>query len=376
MRYCRAGIMTVQAQAAVVRKPGGPWAIENVVIETPRPDEVLVRIVGTGLCHTDLVFAAGLTVMKAPAIFGHEGAGVVEQVGSDVTRVRPGDHVVLSFNSCGRCVRCEQGHPAYCTSFAQLNFGGCRVDGTSGVSAGGARASAHFFGQSSFATYALASERSVVPIDRDLPLELMGPLGCGVQTGAGSIMRALACPPGSSLLVQGGGAVGLSAVLGAVVQGCGTIIVAEPRPERRALALELGATHAIDPMDGDTIAAVRAIAPIGVDFAFDTTGIPAVLTATVRTLASAGTLGIVGVAAPVEATLAVPINQLVGAGLRVVGIIEGDVVPDRFIPEMIALYRAGRFPFDKLLSTYPLARINAAIADQHAGTCVKPILTP
>jgi len=335
-----------------------------------------VRIAGVGLCHTDLAFGGSLAIMKAPAVLGHEGSGVVERVGDGVTKVKPGDHVVLTFNSCGACVRCDEGRPAYCVRFAQMNYAGCRPDGSRTLCVGAEPASANFFGQSSFASFALANERNIVAVDRDLPIEILGPLGCGVQTGAGAVMNSLACPAASSLLVMGAGAVGLSAVLGAVVQQCATIIVAEPREERRALALELGATHALDPATGDLAAAVRAIQPLGVDFAFDTTGRRDVIEAAMGALAPRATIGLVGIAHPADDRLGISINQLVGAGHIVMGIIEGDSLPDVFIPRMIELYRAGKMPFDRLIREYPLAQINEAIADQHAGACVKAVMIP
>ena len=189
-------------------------------------------------------------------------------------------------------------------------------------------------------------------------------------------MKALDCPEGSSLAIFGGGSVGLAAVMGAVVRGCGTIIVVEPMASRRDMALELGATHVIDPVGTNVAQAVRDIVPAGVEFAFDTSGLKSVIADALTMLASGGTLGLVGVAAPGRDLLDLPINQLIGSGLRIMGIIEGDVVPDRFIPEMVALYRAGRFPFDKLIRTYRLDEINQAIKDQHDGLCIKPILIP
>lgn len=366
--------MCQTAHAAVARVPGGDFTLETVEIDAPRPDEVLVRIAGVGICHTDLVFSERLTIMKPPAVLGHEGAGVVERVGSAVTKVAVGDHVVLTFNSCGQCRRCRVGQPAYCFAFPKLNYGAGRPDGSATMHIGEERVSANFFGQSSFATYALASERNVVAIDFAAPLALMGPLGCGVQTGAGAIMRSLACPPGSTLLVIGGGAVGLSAVLGAVVQGCSRIVLAEPRPERRALALEFGATDVIDPVAEDMVAAVRALVPEGVDFAFDSSGLKQVINATFGCLAPHAKFGLVGVPPGMGDTLEVPINVVVGGGISIVGILEGDSLPDEFIPQLVTLYRAGKFPFDRMISTYRLDEINTAITDQARGACIKPVL--
>jgi aryl-alcohol dehydrogenase len=366
--------MAHHATAAVARVPGGPFSLEAIQIEDPRPNEVLVRIKGVGLCHTDLAFAARLQIMKPPAVLGHEGAGVVEKVGSAVRSVQAGDHVVSTFDSCGACPRCTSGEPAYCASFAKLNFAGGRTDGSSTVQIGAERASANFFGQSSFATYALAHERNVIKIDRDVPIELMGPLGCGVQTGAGAIMRSLACRKNSSLLVLGAGAVGLSAVLGARIQECATIIVVEPKQARRDLALELGATHAIDPTGIDLASTVRKIVPAGVDYAFDTSGLKQVISAAIGCLGQHAKFGLVAIPPNIDDSLNIPITALVSGGFSFIGIMEGDSEPASFIPQMVALYRAGRFPFDRLLSPYKLQDINVAIADHLAGKCVKPVM--
>src|SRR5271154_5104474 len=237
----------MQITAAVVREPGADFAIETVELEDPRPDEIRVRIAAVGVCHTDLVARDGFMPFSMPAVLGHEGAGVVDTVGSAVTRFAPGDRVAITFRSCGTCDRCKSGDPAYCFTMPALNYIGMRPDGSKAIRQGDAAVSSNFFGQSSFATYALAYERNVLKLPGDIPFEIAAPLGCGVQTGAGGVMLALAATKGSSILVLGGGAVGLSAVMGAVIQGCAPIIVVEPHAARRALALELGATHAIDP---------------------------------------------------------------------------------------------------------------------------------
>ena len=359
--------------AAVARGADVDFSIEEVEIDDPRADEILVRVVGVGLCHTDLVFkAAGL--LGLPAVLGHEGSGIVEKVGSNVSKVKAGDRVAITFRSCGECDRCEKGQPAYCRTMPMLNYIGMRPDGTKALHKGGEDVSSNFFGQSSFATYCLTYERNVVKVPEGVPLELVGPLGCGVQTGAGGIIRSLACEKGSSVLILGGGAVGLSAVMGAVIQGCGTIIVLEPHEARRKIALELGATHTIDPKASpDLAAAVKEILPLGVDYAFDTTGIPAVVNATMNCLGSHGVFGIVGVCPP-GTPVPGDLSSVITFGHTIKGIIEGDSDPDVFIPEMIEYYKQGRLPFDKLIRTYPLSEINKAIAEQHHGDCVKVVL--
>jgi aryl-alcohol dehydrogenase len=256
-----------------------------------------------------------------------------------------------------------------------LNYIGMRPDGSKALHQGEADVSSNFFGQSSFATYALAYERNVLKLPDDIPFELAAPLGCGVQTGAGGVMLALAAKKGSSILILGGGAVGLSAVMGAAIQGCAEIIVVEPHAARRALALELGATHAIDPLaQADLPAAVRAIVPNGADYAFDTTGRPEILTATMACLAPKGVFGIVGIP-PAGTPMPGDLGTVLTFGQTVRGIIEGDSDPDVFIPQMIAHWREGRMPLEKLVKTFAFDQINEAIAAQHHGDCVKVVLT-
>ncbi|RJF94328.1 NAD(P)-dependent alcohol dehydrogenase [Oleomonas cavernae] len=364
----------MEITAAVARSGEADFVIQQVELDAPREDEILVRIVGVGLCHTDLVARDGAFGLAYPAVFGHEGSGVVDQVGTKVKKVKKGDRVAITFRSCGECARCKRGEPAYCHTLPLLNFAGMRPDGSKAIRSGDEPVTSNFFGQSSFATYALTYERNVVKVPGGVPLELVGPLGCGIQTGAGGIMRSLACEAGSTLLITGGGAVGLSAVMGAAIQQCATIIVVEPHAVRRQLALELGATHVIDPIASPDLAvAVRAIVEIGVDYAFDTTGRPDTLQAIMGCLGPHGTLGIVGVPPP-GTPVPGDLTSVITFGHIIKGIIEGDSDPDVFIPEMIAHYLAGRLPFDRLIRTYPLTEINKAIADQHHGDCVKVVL--
>ena len=364
----------MQITAAVARAPGADFTLEAVELDDPRPDEILVRIAAVGVCHTDLVAREGAMPFALPAVLGHEGAGEVEKVGAAVTKVAPGDRVAITFRSCGQCERCASGDPAYCYSMPALNYIGMRPDGSKSLRQGDQAVSSNFFGQSSFATYALAYERNVLKLPADIPFTIAAPLGCGVQTGAGGVMLALACPRGSSLLITGGGAVGLAAVMGAAIQGCGQIIVVEPHAARRALAMELGASHVIDPAASPDLAvAVRAIAPHGVDYAFDTTGRPDTLTAIMGALAPKGVLGIVGIP-PAGTPMPGDLGTVLTFGQTVRGIIEGDSDPDAFIPVLIEHWRAGRLPLEKLVQAFPFAEVNAAIAAQHHGDCVKVVL--
>jgi aryl-alcohol dehydrogenase len=361
----------MQIQAAIAKRPGADFEIEPLELTEPRPDEILVRIKAVGLCHTDLGVRDNPVGLALPAVLGHEGAGLVEKVGAAVTKVAPGDRVLISFRSCGVCAKCRASQPAYCDQLLPMNFGGARLDGASSFVGGGV--ASNFFGQSSFATHALTYERNLVKLPTDTPFAAAAPLACGVQTGAGSILRALDCPPGSSVAIIGGGTVGLSAVMAARLRGCAPIILIEPLVSRRTLALELGATHAIDPFDGEIAPAVRGIAPAGVDFVLEASGVVAAAQAAFGYMATRGVLGLVGVP-PGGSQLLLPLDFAITFGLSVRGVIEGDSNPETFIPELLALHKAGRLPFDRLITTFPFDQINAAVAEQKAGRVVKVVL--
>ncbi|HEY0648726.1 NAD(P)-dependent alcohol dehydrogenase, partial [Phenylobacterium sp.] len=275
----------MQITAAVVRSRSGPFGLETVEIEAPRAGEVLVRVVATGVCHTDMVMRDQDLPTPQPVILGHEGAGVVERVGAGVTKVAPGDHVVMTFNSCGGCPSCRDHAPTYCHEFFPRNFVGVRPDGSTGLSKDGETIYANIFGQSSFATYALCHERNAVKVPKDAPLEILGPLGCGVMTGAGAVMNALKVEAGRSLVVFGAGAVGLSALLAAEAAGAGPIIVVDINSARLELALELGADHALDSRAGPVVDRIREITGVGADYTLDTTANLAVMRQAVDALA-------------------------------------------------------------------------------------------
>ncbi len=364
----------MQTTAAVLNQPNGPFDIETIDVAEPQGNEVRVAIKAVGICHTDLVIASGALGLQFPAVLGHEGAGIVDAVGPDVTSVKPGDKVLLTFNSCGGCRHCHNDHPAYCQSFLPLNMACVRGDGSTRLHRGDAAVADNFFGQSSFAGLAIANERNVLKVDDDADLATLAPLGCGIQTGAGAVLRSLNGKAGESLVVLGGGAVGLSAVMGGAIAGCNPIIVLEPQEGRRALALELGATHAIDPTAGDPVAAVRAIVPDGADMVVDTSGYLPIVEASVNMVGNLGRIGLIGVPGSLDAVLPVPIMQWLTIGGTVRGIVEGDSDPKAFLPELIAHHKAGRLPLEKFSKTYRFEDINQAIDDAHHGKCIKAVL--
>lgn len=361
-------------KAAVVEKLGAPYKLEDVVLRDLRYDEVLVKMVATGMCHTDMVAQTDESYnMPYPIVLGHEGAGIVERVGSTVQKVKPGDHVVLTYMSCGRCDSCLKGAPTYCENMFPLNFGGARDDGSVSTYDEKRKIHDHFFGQSSFGTFSIANERNVVKVPKEAPLELLGPLGCGIQTGAGAVMNALKVGSGQSFAVFGAGAVGLSAVMAARIVGATTIIAVDINDSRLELAKELGATHVVNGKNKDAVKEVQTITDGGADFTLEATGLPALLRQAIDATGILGTCGIVG-AAPLGAEAKFDINDVMVPGKTIRGIIEGDSVPDIFIPALVDHYLQGRFPFDKLIKTYKFDEINQAAEDSKSGVTVKPII--
>jgi len=350
-------------QAAVLRTKGGPLNIESLELEGPRDDEVLVRLVATGICRTDIHMCDDWDEGADPVVLGHEGAGVVAQAGKSVKGVRRGDRVVLSYQSCGRCRHCRRGHPPDCEHFYEANFGFRRLDGSNALHRSGVRG--HFFGQSSFATHALATARNIVKVPKDLRLEVLAPLGCGLQTGAGTVMNSLKVASGASIAIFGTGAVGLAAVMAARIVGADPIIGVDINPVRLELALELGATHAIDNSHEAVASRIAAITGGGVDYVLEITGNRKMYQLATEVLNPRGTVAIF--------TGATGTKSLPG-GRKTLGIIEGDAVPQLFIPKLIALYQAGQFPFDRLVKFYDFSEINQAIADARRGETVKPVL--
>ncbi len=363
---------TMKISAAVLPSHDAPFELRELNISEPQAGEVLVRIVGAGMCHTDLLARTPGAPFPLPIVLGHEGSGIVEQVGAGVTSVVPGDKVVLSYASCGKCNNCSTGFPQYCDLFYPLNFMGTRMDGSTPVTTPtGENVSCCWFGQSSFANYAMATERNVVKVTADdVKLELLGPLGCGFQTGAGAVMYSLAARPGTSLAVYGAGAVGLAAVMAAKISGCTTIIAVDLHDSRLQLAQELGATHTLNPKTTENIVgAVQQITGGGAQYAFDTTGVQSVVRGAVDALRPTGVCCLVG-AGLAEFTLE-------GSGFlfgkTVKGVIEGDAFPGEFIPKMIEWHRRGQFPIEKLIKTYRLDQINEAQHDSETGATIKPV---
>ncbi|MFJ1797790.1 NAD(P)-dependent alcohol dehydrogenase [Streptomyces sp. NPDC088180] len=358
--------------AAVLRGYEDPFAVEEVILGAgPADGEVLVRIAGCGLCRTDLAVRRSAGRSPLPAVLGHEGAGVVVETGGPDTGLRSGDHVVLSFDSCGRCRSCLGGAPAYCDRFAALNlFGGRAENAARFTDTAGEALAPRWFGQSSFAAYAMVPARNAVPVDPSLPLELLGPLGCGFLTGAGAVLNSFGAGPGDTVAVFGAGAVGLAAIMAAGAAGALAVAV-DRHPERLAQAERF---HAIplDAASADLPGRIRRLTGGGAQYALDTTGSARLINDALRALRPTGHLGLV---ARLHTVLPLEPGAL-DQGRKISHICEGDAVPALLIPRLAGLWQAGRFPFDQLIRTYPLADINEAERDCDAGRVVKPVLIP
>ena len=360
--------------AAVTETKGAPFALAELELGELRPDELLVRVAAAGICHTDLIVRDQWYPVPLPAVLGHEGAGVVERVGAGVTGLSPGDRVGLTFNSCGRCDTCSTGRPSYCDAFFEHNFGASRPEDQSSVlSRNGDSVHAHFFGQSSFATYAVATERNAVKVPELVPLEVAAPFGCGIQTGAGAVLNVLRPPAGSSIAIFGIGAVGLAATAAAAMAGCTTIIAIDRRAGRLRVATELGATHVVDVSQSDALARIAEITGAGADYSIEACGSPDVLRQAVDCTAPTGVCGLIG--APAFGTeAALDVNTILIGGRTIRGIVEGDSVPDVFLPRLFELWERGLLPVDRFMTSYDFDRIDEAANDAEAGTVIKPVL--
>lgn len=364
----------MQARAAVMPERHGRWTIETLEVAAPGPQEVLVRVVASGICQTDVHARDGFFPIPCPAVYGHEGAGVVEQVGSAVTTLKPGDHVLMANPSCGACADCLAGFEAYCGKAPMLKQSGYRADGTSlSFRRGQTPVYGSFFQQSSFASLTIATERNTVRVPDEAPLDILAAFPCGVNTGAGAVMNVLKPRPGDSYVAFGTGTVGCAGLLAAKLAGCEPIIAVDVFDERLALARSLGATHTVNATTPQFVEEIRSLAGgRGARLCLEAAGFPEALRAAVEVLAPRGTACLVGSA---RAGVEVPLEmRLLQQGRVVRGCVQGESQVQTFLPHLIELYSAGKLPIDRLIRHYPQAAINDAVADMLAGTTIKAVL--
>lgn len=362
----------MKIQAAVVSQQGQPFQLKELTLDPPRTGEVLVKVTACGVCHTDEVARQQIIPVPLPAVFGHEGCGIVEEVGPGVIGFKKGDRVGFSYGYCGCCEACQTGQPYGCEENRRLNFGGAQFDGSKRLADEGSPVSS-FFGQGAFATHAVVHTHNLIHVPEGVPLNLVGPLGCGIQTGAGAVLNYLKPDPASSVIITGCGPVGLSAVMAAKIAGCTTIIACDVIESRLAMALELGATHVINSRAVESVPeAVKKLTRLGTHYAIDCTGIGACVRQSLACVRSLGTCVVLG--ATQELTIHVE-NELMGQGKKLVGLVEGCSIPQLFIPKLLEYYAKGQFPFDKLISFYDFKDIAQAFEDTHKGRVIKAVLT-
>ena len=360
----------MEIKTAFVKEQGADIEIVSAQLDEPKNSEVLIKIAASGICHTDLA-GRDAGVSPYPLALGHEGAGIVEKVGAGVTSVQAGDHVIIGFSSCGHCESCLDGHPGMCFEFNRLNFGGKLKDGSCRIHTCDGQEVSSFFGQSSLSTYVVADERNVVKVDKDVDIRLLGPLGCGMMTGAGTVLNFFQPKFGESIAIFGTGGVGLAAVMAAKIIGMKHIVAVDIFDNRLELAQELGATEVINSKNNNVVDSIKTFCPYGMDYAIDTTGVPVVFKAALASLKFGGKLAAVGIGGDVSLNI---MQDILAEAKTISGVVEGDSVPQIFIPQLIDYYKKGLFPFDKLIKFYDYANINQAIADSLSGEVIKPVV--
>ena len=360
---------------AAVTREKGKISFETVELAEPKANEVLVKLVACGICHTDIAVIEQFLPIQFPYVAGHEGAGIIEKIGSGVSGLQVGDRVTMSFPSCGNCDNCKNGRPYACENNFVALFGGNYRDGTKRMKGGGGEDIGIMFGQGSFATHVIADQSNTVKVDVDSDEELSNicSLGCGVQTGAGSVLNRMKPRPGSSIAIFGCGNVGLAGIMAAKISGCSTIIAVHGRRGREE-ALEFGATHTISGRDEDIAARVLEITGgKGINFALESSGLPQMVSTMLDCMAREGVAVLVSVTGP--ATIPIELErQIMNPSVTVTGAVEGCSNPKVFIPELVRFYKEGRLPVNKLNKFYDFKDLEKALHDCHEGTVIKPIL--
>ena len=375
----------MQTKAIVLREPGlpppyadsKPLRIEQIELDPPGDGEVLVKVVGAGLCHSDLSLIDASRVRPVPLVLGHEGAGEIVELGPGIKDLTADDHVVFQFSaSCGRCARCLEGRPQICETHAvarakgELMGGGKRFHDADGAAIN------HFTGVSCFSEYVVVDRGSVVRIDDDLPLNEAAVFGCAVMTGVGAVINTARIRPGDKVAVIGLGGVGLNGVLGAILAGAGQIIAVDINPGKLGLARQLGAHATIDASEKDHVEQIRDLSDGGVDYAFELAGSSKALETAYGSVRAGGSVVIAGLA-PQDARFAFSPSELVSGEIAIRGSYMGSCVPVRDIPRFIEHYRQGRLPVDRLLSeTLSFEEMNEGFDRLSAGSTLRQILLP
>lgn len=364
----------MKIQAALLQAPNTPFLVTTLELDGPQPDEVLVKMVAAGVCHSDWHLATGTTKHPLPLVAGHEGAGIVEAAGTNVTHVQPGDHVVLSWTpDCGECFYCQRGQPNLCETWTEPIWAGTLLDGTTRLHYNGAPVY-HFCGLATFAEYATVPKESCIPIRKDAPLDVVSLIGCAVATGVGAVMYTAEVKPGDSVVVFGCGGVGLNMIQGAAISGATTIIAVDTNEPKLTIARDLDATHALL-SDDNTIDEIRKLTGgRGADHVFEAVGLPAVQELALEAVRPGGKLILAGLA-PMGSGTNLPGAILTRQEKMVKGSYYGSVNPHRDFPLLLNMYMSGKLKLDQMISQrYRLDQINEAYAAMLTGEVARGLI--
>ncbi len=361
-------------RAAVVRE-FNQLAVESVELDEPKANELLVRVRAAGVCHSDLHSMRGEQRLAPPFVLGHEGAGIVEAVGSDVTRARPGDRVLVNWLPAdGACPACLSGHPNLCEQLGKGTFRGWLPDGTSRLKTLDGLQLKHLLSAATMAEYIVIDQASAIPFPADVPFEVAAIIGCAVVAGVGAVIKTARVPAGSSAAVIGCGGVGLSAIQGCKLAGCHPIIAIDTLDSKLEFARQMGATETINAKDVDVVKTLRALTRLGPDYIFDMVGSAVTIPQALLAAGPAGTVVVAGLHAA-KSDVPIPASTLVFQEKRLLGSFAGSMSPQIDLPRLVELYRAGRLQLDALISKrYALADVAQAFADMEAGTIARGVI--
>jgi Zn-dependent alcohol dehydrogenase len=366
--------LPMQTNAAVVRELNC-LTIETLGLDPPRANEVLVRVRAAGVCHSDLHTLRGELRTTPPLVLGHEGAGIVEAVGANVTRVKPGDRVLVNWLPADEtCPACLRGQPNLCERFPKTTFAGFLPDGTSRLKTRDGIALKHYLSAATMSELIVIDQASAIPFPGDVPFEIAAIIGCAVATGVGAVINTARIEPGSSATVIGCGGVGLSALLGCKLAGCYPIFAVDVLENKLDFAKQLGATETFNPLQCDIPSTIKSFARGGTDYVFDSVGSPITIAQALQSARPGGTAVIVGMHAAKQ-DVPIPAGALIFQNKKLLGSFVGSIRPQVDLPRLVELYRARRLPLDALITKrYALGDVATAFADMQAGNVARGVI--
>jgi Zn-dependent alcohol dehydrogenase len=365
----------MKINAAILWEQGKPLSVEETELDAPQTGEVLVEVKSAGVCHSDLHPALGDWPARLPIVLGHEGAGIVREVGEGVSRLRKGDHVVFCWQpACGKCPPCLEGRPVLCDRLDKTTYRGRLPGGGMRLHARG-KDVGHFNGTACFADFAVIAEEGAVAVSQDLPFDVLATLGCAVVTGVGAVLNAAAIKPWSSVVVIGAGGVGLNVIQAAAIADCKQIITVDTRPEPLKMAAEFGSTHQVISAGDETAIAVKELTDgRGADYVFDTVANPATVAQALALSRKGGTIVLTGLA-KLDARASLPIFPFVMQEKRLIGSVYGSGQPLSDIVKLAELYLSGKLKLRELVAArYNLDQVNQALSALSGGTVARGII--